>query len=87
MRVVTSDSADFGGADAVIFLARKIWWAWPFYAVAQIPGAHRLIYLVYRWIAAHRGCNHGACAISRPKTVAGLDSPSTRNAYHQRRGE
>jgi len=86
MRVVTSDGADFGGADAAIFLARKIWWAWPFYAVAQIPGAHRLIDLVYRWIAAHRGCNHGACAIS-PETLAGLDSPSTRNAYHQRRGE
>ena len=71
MRVVTSDGADFGGADAVIFLARKIWWAWPFYAVAQIPGTHCLIDLVYRWIAAHRGCNQGACAISRSKSWPG----------------
>src|SRR5437899_2969301 len=30
MRVLTHNGEDLGGADAVIFLARQIWWAWPF---------------------------------------------------------
>ena len=38
MRVLTHNGEDLGGADAVIFLARQIWWAWPFYALAHIPG-------------------------------------------------
>src|SRR5438105_15049116 len=63
MRVLTSDGRDIGGADAVIFLARQIWWAWPFAALARLPGMHKLLNRGYRWIAAHRGCNHIACSL------------------------
>src|SRR5262249_12770661 len=31
-------TAIFGGADALIEIARRIWWAWPLCALAQIPG-------------------------------------------------
>ena len=58
MRVLTSDGRDIGGADVVIFLARQIWWAWPFAALARLPGMHKLLDRGYRWIAAHRGCDH-----------------------------
>jgi predicted DCC family thiol-disulfide oxidoreductase YuxK len=67
MRVLTRDGRDLGGADAVIFLARQVWWAWPFHALAQLPGVHRLVDRSYRWIATHRGCTHIACATPRAK--------------------
>jgi predicted DCC family thiol-disulfide oxidoreductase YuxK len=56
MRVLTNDGCDFGGGDAVIFLARQMWWTWPFFALANFPGAHRIFDLAYCWIAAHRAC-------------------------------
>ena len=30
MRVLTRDGRDYAGADALIYLARHVWWAWPF---------------------------------------------------------
>jgi alginate O-acetyltransferase complex protein AlgI len=65
MRVLTSDGRDIGGADAVIFLGRQTWWAWPFVALARLPGMHKLLDRSYRWIAAHRGCDHIACEIKK----------------------
>jgi predicted DCC family thiol-disulfide oxidoreductase YuxK len=63
MRVLTNNGRDIGGAEAVIFLARQIWWARPFGALARLPGMHNLLDRGYRWIAAHRGCDHLACDI------------------------
>jgi len=63
MRVLTSDGRDISGTDAVIFLARQIWWARPFAVLARLPEMHRLLHRGYRWIAAHRGCNHIACDV------------------------
>jgi predicted DCC family thiol-disulfide oxidoreductase YuxK len=71
LRVLTRDGRDLGGADAVMFLARQIWWARPFYALAHLPGIHRLTDRVYRWIAAHRGCTHIRCATSQAKEWPG----------------
>jgi predicted DCC family thiol-disulfide oxidoreductase YuxK len=65
MHVLTHDSRDIAGADAVIFLARQIWWAWPAVAFAQLPGMHKLLDRGYRWIAVHRGCDHIACKVDR----------------------
>jgi predicted DCC family thiol-disulfide oxidoreductase YuxK len=61
MRLLTADGRDIGGTDAVIFLARQIWWTWPFAAVAQSPPMHKLLDRGYRWIAAHRDCDHITC--------------------------
>ena len=61
MRLLTDDGKILGGADAVIFLAGQVWWAWPFYSLAQLPGMHGLVEKSYRWIATHRGCAHSAC--------------------------
>jgi len=58
MRVLTKEDQDLGGAAAIIFLARKIWWGWPLYLFAQLPGTRRMLDRAYRWIAAHRGCAH-----------------------------
>jgi len=65
IHVLTNDGQDIAGADAVIFLARQIWWAWPVVALAKLPGMHRLLDRSYRWMAAHRGCDHVACEVDR----------------------
>jgi alginate O-acetyltransferase complex protein AlgI len=65
MRVLTADGRDIGGAEAVIFLARQSWWAWPFAALARLPGLHKFLDQGYRWIAAHRGCDHITCNLRR----------------------
>jgi predicted DCC family thiol-disulfide oxidoreductase YuxK len=62
MRVLTSDGQHIGGAVALVFLAREVWWAWPLYALAQFPGVLRLLRIGYRWIARHRQCATGVCA-------------------------
>lgn len=72
MRVLTEEDQDLGGADAIVFLARKIWWAWPFYSLARLPGTRRMLDRTYRWIAAHRGCTHikgrdTLCGVPRTK--------------------
>ena len=56
MRVLTSKGEVFGGADAVIFLVRQIWWAAPLAWFARLPSAHSILHRLYRWVAAHRTC-------------------------------
>ncbi|MGH9795213.1 MAG: thiol-disulfide oxidoreductase DCC family protein [Candidatus Acidiferrales bacterium] len=63
LRLLTVDGHTFGGADAVLDLARRIWWARPMWALAQLPGMRRLARRVYRQIAAHRYCIAGECAL------------------------
>jgi len=81
MRVLTADGRDIGGGDAVIFLARHIWWAWPFAALARLPGMRKLLDRAYRWIAIHRGCDHIGCDIkerrlpSRRLTKTAVERP------------
>ncbi len=36
--VMTRDGELESGADAYLFVARRIWWAWPFYAIFRLPG-------------------------------------------------
>jgi len=35
MRVVTSDGEIYGGANAIVYLARQVWWAWPLFAFCE----------------------------------------------------
>jgi len=65
MRVATADGKIFGGAEAFVYLARQIWWAWPLYAAAKLPGVPRVLDACYRWFADHRTCASGLCSISR----------------------
>lgn len=56
MRVLTADGQIFGGADAVIFLARQLRWAAPFAWIARFSSVRALLDRSYRWVAAHRTC-------------------------------
>jgi predicted DCC family thiol-disulfide oxidoreductase YuxK len=64
MRVATGDGKIYGGAEAIVYLARQIWWALPLYAAAKLPGAPRILDACYGWFADHRTCPSGFCSTS-----------------------
>jgi predicted DCC family thiol-disulfide oxidoreductase YuxK len=64
LRVLAHDGRQFGGADAIIYIAQQIWWARPLWALAQLPGMRRVLRIAYRSIAARRHCLAGACVHS-----------------------
>ena len=67
MRVASAEGKIYGGAAAIVYLARQVWWAWPLYAASHLPGVMRLLDAGYRWIADHRTCSSGACSIGTKK--------------------
>lgn len=56
LRVRTATGIILGGADALLHLARHIWWAWPLYALGRIPSPRDLFRAAYRWFARRRHC-------------------------------
>lgn len=80
MKLLAADGRIYGGADALVQIARNIWWAWLLYVVAQIPGMKVLFGAIYRHIAANRNCLKEACSIQKPlarhhKTRAFFEMP------------
>src|SRR5262249_38522201 len=63
VRLRLEDGTVFGGASAIAEIARRIWWAWPLWALSRIPGAMRPMRAAYAWVARHRYCLNGACRI------------------------
>jgi predicted DCC family thiol-disulfide oxidoreductase YuxK len=61
MRFLLSDGSQHGGADAVVALARQIWWGRPLVWLAKIPGMTECLRAGYRWIAARRSCAAASC--------------------------
>ena len=63
IRLITAEGQLISGADVYLYVTRKIWWAWPFYAIFSLPGFNRLIHLAYRWFARNRHHISHACHI------------------------
>jgi predicted DCC family thiol-disulfide oxidoreductase YuxK len=68
MRVRTVAGRDFGGADAVLYLAGFVWWGYPLRWFSKFPGAKRLLHRIYREIAFRRTCDNGACLLPEART-------------------
>ena len=68
MRVRLSGGQTLGGADAIVALAGRIWWAWPLWLLAHLPGAMPMLRAGYRFIAKRRHCINGVCAIRKRST-------------------
>jgi predicted DCC family thiol-disulfide oxidoreductase YuxK len=75
MRVVTTTGEIHGGAEAIVYLAKQVWWAWPFFAAAQIPGVSQILDIGYRWVADHRPCSANACSVRKNK-MSGRTAPT-----------
>ena len=61
MKLLAADGQIFGGADALLQIAKRIWWTWPLFAISFLPGAKNLLRVIYRQVAANRNCFSGAC--------------------------
>jgi predicted DCC family thiol-disulfide oxidoreductase YuxK len=62
LRFLRLDGAQYGGADAVLAVAREIWWAQPFVWFSKMPGAMKLVHEGYRWVAEQRNCAAAQCS-------------------------
>ncbi|MEW6159995.1 MAG: DUF393 domain-containing protein, partial [Verrucomicrobiota bacterium] len=69
MKLLTGSGLVLGGADALVRLAREIWFLRPFTALTLLPGMLPLLRGLYRRFAANRSCANGSCAQSnvRPR--------------------
>jgi predicted DCC family thiol-disulfide oxidoreductase YuxK len=56
LRFLHSDGRHYGGVNAVIAVAREIWWGRPLVWLAAIPGVMPLLHVGYRWAASQRSC-------------------------------
>jgi predicted DCC family thiol-disulfide oxidoreductase YuxK len=70
LRFLLADGTQYGGADAVLAVARQIWWARPLVWLSHIPGMKPLLRSAYCWIAARRSCaatnaRGAACEVPR----------------------
>lgn len=69
MKVLQSNGTILGGADAMVYLANFLPWAWPVRLTARIPGGMFVLRHVYRHVAARRICGSHACTVpSRGRT-------------------
>lgn len=63
MRVLRPDGKCFGGADALLEIARDFWWAWPFRQLGRIPVIRHILRAGYQWIARNRNCGTVGCGV------------------------
>jgi predicted DCC family thiol-disulfide oxidoreductase YuxK len=54
IQVLTRDGTLESGANAYLFVARHIWWAWPFHAIFRLPGFNWMLWQGYRWFNRNR---------------------------------
>ncbi len=64
LKFLHSDGRQFGGAGAVIAVARQIWWARPLVWLSRIPGMTPLLDAAYSSVAARRKCPSVSCEVS-----------------------
>ena len=58
-----ADGCEFGGANALVEIARRIWWAWPLGMFIGLPGIKTMSAAFYRCFACRRHCLGGACML------------------------
>jgi predicted DCC family thiol-disulfide oxidoreductase YuxK len=80
MKVLLPGGRVLGGADALAFLFRAVWWLWSVGALLSAPGLRLLGRALYRWLARRRYCLGGVCAIRlhakrRHRPIAFLEMP------------
>ena len=69
LRFLLSDGTQYGGASAVVAVAREIWWGRPLVWLSSVPGMMRLLDAGYKWVARQRSCAGAACETAMPKQV------------------
>ena len=70
VRYLSPEGRQYSGADALLALAREIWWARPLIWFSRIPGATRILHAGYRWVAGHRNCQAESCDLRKTAWLA-----------------
>jgi len=65
IRFVSDDGTQYSGADAVLAVAREFSWARPLLWVSRVPGMISVMRAGYQWVAQHRSCTAGYCAVNQ----------------------
>lgn len=65
IRFLLTDGRQFLGADALLAVARELWWARPLVWLSRFPGMMPAMRAGYAWIAQHRRCQAQHCAIDQ----------------------
>jgi predicted DCC family thiol-disulfide oxidoreductase YuxK len=65
LRFLLNDGTQFGGARAVLAVAREIWWARPLAWMAVLPCMMKALDAGYKSIAGRRGCAAASCETGR----------------------
>ena len=68
------------GADAYLFVARRIWWAWPFYAIFRLPGFNWMLWQGYRWFNRNRYRISRHCALPQQANSGNVSKDSTQSS-------
>ena len=63
IKILTRDGRLTGGVGGLAELARSVWWAWPLFALAQVPGVRGVMNVSYRALARRRYCLAGRCSV------------------------
>jgi len=66
VRLLTRDGRVLGGADALLHVARHVWWAWPLWLASFVPGVKPLLRYAYRRFVPYRYCVAGRCGRPAP---------------------
>ena len=64
LRLLFRDGSQIIGADVYRYVMRRIWWAWPLYAISVAPIAAQVFDWCYRTFAANRYRVSRACRLA-----------------------
>jgi predicted DCC family thiol-disulfide oxidoreductase YuxK len=78
MRLLLPDGKTFGGADALVEIGQRFWWARPLAVLGRSTIGMTCLRIVYRWIARNRSCRSNLCSGHNPF----YKSHSTENSRH-----
>ena len=69
IRLLFADGRSLAGADVYRYVMRRLWWAYPLYALAVAPGTRRIFDAAYRAFATRRLWISHTCGL--PPTARG----------------
>src|SRR5436190_3098681 len=87
MKLRTRAGQILGGADALVYIARRIWWAWPIWLLSRIAGTMPIMRRAYRFVARRRHRISRVCALRNdessfsPRISVATEIPD-KNASH-----
>lgn len=67
IRFVFEGGSQYSGVDALLAVARELWWARPLVWLSRIPGMMSALRTAYQWGAQHWRCSAHYCPIDQAR--------------------